>query len=632
MQQIDDKQGKSLSIPVISGPEFASRFALRPSQYAWFLGAGASASAGIPTGYDMIRDFKATLFCRETNLPRREVDSADPVWVARIEDFFSRQNILPPAGDPSEYAKAFELVYPTLADRRAYIAMQVKLGRASFSQRLLSCLLVTKRTPCVFSTNFDNLVETATTLAGQLLSASERADLVVAAIDNAERALRCLDENDWPLLAKIHGDFQSTDLKNTEGELQSQDSRLRSVLVQALSRYGLIVVGYSGRDASVMEALREVLKNEKPYPGGIYWMSRSSSQLLPSVREFLVEAKDKGVDTYILEAQNFDEFAGDVLDFISFSPELEKYLRESLPSPIVRSVPMPTHEALNFPVLRCSALRLNRLPTVARHIRLQKQVNISELRKCLKDSHAKIIVAVAGAEYAAFGEDEELLRVLSPLGPELLGTIELNPDRDSWALGLLYDALTRSLCRGRSLIPRMQSRGHSILVSAGHPKEDEQQRALRLGRLASLRDAYGGEIFGQVKNLGYPFNESLRIRLERSNDQWWCAFDPFTNVDLPKEERQEDGQGNAEVEVGMPVSWRPNPAVDWIRERWATRYNAKWTAIIDAWSKVLSGPDEKIRAFWFEEGKGINAEFAIGSVTAWSRPSHQHAYFSGRQK
>src|SRR5690606_36556883 len=32
----------------------------------------------------MIRDFKAQIFCRETNLSKREIDTADPVWIDRI--------------------------------------------------------------------------------------------------------------------------------------------------------------------------------------------------------------------------------------------------------------------------------------------------------------------------------------------------------------------------------------------------------------------------------------------------------------------------------------------------------------------------------------------------------------------
>ena len=142
----NNRTGWELDIPTISGQQFATRFALRPNQYAWFLGAGASAGAGIPTGYDMIRDFKTRLFCQETKLPRREVDSADPLWVERIDGFFKLHSILPPAGDPTEYARAFEAVYPTLADRRTYIEQQVKVGRPSFAHRVLACLL-TRRPP-----------------------------------------------------------------------------------------------------------------------------------------------------------------------------------------------------------------------------------------------------------------------------------------------------------------------------------------------------------------------------------------------------------------------------------------------------------------------------------------------------
>lgn len=63
------------SISTISAVEFATALALRPNLVAWFLGAGASAASGIPTGYAMIRDFKAQIFCRENNLSKREIDT-----------------------------------------------------------------------------------------------------------------------------------------------------------------------------------------------------------------------------------------------------------------------------------------------------------------------------------------------------------------------------------------------------------------------------------------------------------------------------------------------------------------------------------------------------------------------------
>lgn len=610
-----------MDIPIISGQQLATKFALRPNQYAWFLGAGSSASAGIPTGYAMIRHFKAELFCQESRLPRREVDPTDPLWERRIDEFFKTHALLPPPGDPTEYAKAFEAVYPSPEDRRAYIDKQVGLGRPSFAHRVLAATLSTGKTPCVFTTNFDSLVETATTVVGQLMEPAARHNLVNAAIDSAARAKRCLQENDWPLLAKLHGDFQSVELKNTEGELAGQDAQMRSVLVEACSRFALIIVGYSGRDASVMRALGDVLGKDGPFPGGVYWVTRSPTDLLPAVQEFLAAAIAKGVSAHIVQAQNFDELAGDIADAVSFDGVIERHIQEGQTPPVLRPVPLPTHEALNAPILRCSALRVLAMPQVARRLRFQKPVKMLEIRQALKEAKVKATIAVAGDAYAVFGADEDLLRTFSAFGPTLDGTVDLNPVGDSWALGLLYDALTRALCRERPLNPWLRGRGHSILVSAGRLGEDDEQRRERLDSLKPMQGSYGGPLFGRVPSLGYPFNEGIRIRLERCAGHWWCVFDPYTNVNIPK-----DAEELKVEDEPRSFQWKPNPAADWLRERWAQRYNRNWSVIINAWACLLSG---EARTCGLEGGKGIDATFEVGTVTAWSRPSHDHPYFHG---
>jgi hypothetical protein len=99
----------------MSAAQFATAFALRPDLVAWFLGAGASAASGIPTGYAMIRDFKAQIFCRENSVSKREIDTADPVWIERIDAFFQRTSILPPNGDPTEYCSRLRSGLPTVS-------------------------------------------------------------------------------------------------------------------------------------------------------------------------------------------------------------------------------------------------------------------------------------------------------------------------------------------------------------------------------------------------------------------------------------------------------------------------------------------------------------------------------------
>ena len=66
----------------ISSRAFAERLALNPSGFAWLLGAGASATAGIPTGYQMIQEFRTRLFTSDTGISLREIDPATGLAVS----------------------------------------------------------------------------------------------------------------------------------------------------------------------------------------------------------------------------------------------------------------------------------------------------------------------------------------------------------------------------------------------------------------------------------------------------------------------------------------------------------------------------------------------------------------------
>lgn len=615
-------------IQVMSAADLASAFSLRPHLFAWFLGAGASAASGIPTGYAMIRDFKARIFCRETGYSLREIDSGDQLWIERIDDFFRRTSILPPDGDPNEYSAAFEAVYPNERQRRQYIDDAISKGTPCFGHRVLAALMSSKQLSCVFTTNFDPLVEDSATVANSLLPAESRAKPTVAALDSAERALRCLDESDWPLVAKLHGDYQSIKIKNTGSELERQDERMRHILVEACKRFGLIVVGYSGRDASVMETLESVLKDQNPYPSGLYWVTSSASKLLPAAHQFLERAALAGVDVTIVEAKTFDELAADIMNQVRLPDALIEHVLQRQAPARLQPVKLPEVEARSFPILRYSSLQIESLPGMARRMTLKKTATSPEVRQLLKDQKCRAVVAAIGRELAVFGKDAEVIAALSSLGAQPAGTFELNPVRDSWALGLLYDALVKALSRHRPLLPRYKRSGHSLVVAAPREEEDAEWARRREAQLAQLRFAYEANLTGSVPKLGYPYQEGIFLKLERIEDRWWCGFEPFTFVDVPRE-MQPSQSPEERDDPGWPVIGRGgDPAGDWRRERWARKFNRQWASIIDAWVKLLtSAADGKVRAFGFEDGEGVDAVFSISSVTGWSRPAHHHQYF-----
>lgn len=595
-------------------PAFARSFALNPARRAWLLGAGASAAANVPTGTHMIREFKARLFSDALNLPLREIDTGDPLWVERIDAHFAASGTLPPSGDPDEYAAAFEAAYPDEADRRIYIDNKVADARPSYGHRVLASLVATGQANCIFTTNFDPLVENAVAVARDLATGSPR-PLTVASIDSADRALRCVAESDWPLLGKLHGDFKESRLKNTSDELQHQDASLRAAVVECAHRFGLIVVGYSGRDRSVMDSLHSALEQPGAFPGGIRWVARDPDVLLPAVGEFLDAATAAGVDAAVLEVSTFDELAGAIERQATLPSELVDHLRSSYPQPRVVPVDFRRSDGQLFPVLRCSALPLVELPQSARLVRVGNPLNAQEARSAASERRSRVTVTVRGAEVLAFGSDADLLEAFGHLGAEIAGDVPLNPLFDSVHLGLVYDGLLRALTLGRPLQPLLRRRGHLIRVRPPNRERPREMQQDDERALAGLNKAYGGNLTGKVPGLGWAYAEGARIRLDCFDDQWWCVFEPVTYVERP---RLDPGQPSAQAQGdrGKESGWR--------KERWARRYNPTWAAIIDAWVGLLvDGQTQERAAFPHASGVGSPGAFVIARSTGWSRPAAQ---------
>jgi hypothetical protein len=350
----------SSAAPRLDLPSFLRRHGARAPQAMWFLGAGASASAGVATAGQMTWDFKRRIFCSEERVPLTALQNVDDPRVRdRIQRHFDPTGH-PPLGDPAEYAHYFELAYSSERDRRHYISARVKGAEPSYGHVALAALLAARRARVVWSTNFDPCVETS---AARVFGTT--AELTVTSLDNPGLAEQALSEERWPLYVKLHGDFQSQRLKNIADELREQDARLRAVLVDACRRYGLIVIGYSGRDASIMEALNE---SAKPggYPAGLFWVHRGGSPPLPAVESLVAEAATAGIDAAIVEGETFDEVLADVLHQTSEVPQ-ELMTTVDREAPRLGHAPIPG-AGTAWPVVRTNALAVVDFPSTCRSI------------------------------------------------------------------------------------------------------------------------------------------------------------------------------------------------------------------------------------------------------------------------
>lgn len=149
-------------IPVIGADDFVRRLALRADNTMWFLGAGASASAGIPTAADMIWEFKQRLYVSQRRVePHAVADLSNAAIRARLQAHVDASEQFPTAGAADEYAALFEAVYAAEADRRSYIDSKMVGASPSYGHLALATLMRAGLTRLLWTTNFDPLVADA---------------------------------------------------------------------------------------------------------------------------------------------------------------------------------------------------------------------------------------------------------------------------------------------------------------------------------------------------------------------------------------------------------------------------------------------------------------------------------------
>jgi len=263
--------------------------------HVFLLGAGASISSGIQSAANCIWEWKKDIFIsKNPNLSYQYREYKSETIQKSIQKWIDNEGSYLPLNHPNEYSTYAELAYPINEVRKKYFENICK-GKEPYVGYKILCLLAQKgMIRSVFTTNFDGL----------LVKAAHQTGItpIDITLDTAERIYRTSSRNEL-LCVAIHGDFKYGPLKNTSRELDNQHENFVNILTHHLIDKHLVVIGYSGRDKSLMEALKKAY--QKKGAGMLFWCGYGH-EISPEVKQFLIEVKKTGRKAFFVPTDGFD--------------------------------------------------------------------------------------------------------------------------------------------------------------------------------------------------------------------------------------------------------------------------------------------------------------------------------------
>lgn len=250
--------------------------------FALLIGAGASVSSGVKPACEMINEWHGQLYKQSKS------DKKFDDWL-NDQDWFD---------DEEEYSILFERIYDQPAQRRNYIEECVKNARPSWGYIYLSSIVSQGFFNVTFTPNFDDLLNEA-------CYAYADCKPIVCAHDSAVGTIRVTSAR--PKIIKLHGDFLYDNIKNTVRETESLEKNMRDKFAQFAKEYGLVVIGYSGNDRSIMDVIDTLVRSEDYFPHGVYWCLKKGTKPCRKLDRFLNRER-----VFVVEIEGFDEFTAEL--------------------------------------------------------------------------------------------------------------------------------------------------------------------------------------------------------------------------------------------------------------------------------------------------------------------------------
>src|SRR5580658_9397510 len=132
----------------------------RGARHAFFLGAGASITSGVPSAQTCVWEWKRDIFI--TNNPGLEPQFGELSLAGvrqRIQRWLDRKGGYPTEGSAEEYSFYIEACYPhSPENRRVFFQEKCRVAKPHIGYQLLCLLAETGLVGSIWTTNFDCLV------------------------------------------------------------------------------------------------------------------------------------------------------------------------------------------------------------------------------------------------------------------------------------------------------------------------------------------------------------------------------------------------------------------------------------------------------------------------------------------
>lgn len=250
-----------------------------PGTVAALVGAGTSASAGLPTAWEVRQEL-----IRRVAAAEGAPEPADPEewWRTREEGSAGYDDLLAalaptPAGRRDLLRGFFE---PTPQEREVGQKAPGEVHHA------LARLVADGVVRVVLTLNFDPLIEVAIRQAG-----------VEPVVLDSPTAIAGMDplQHQRALVVHLHGHYLSPETLNTPEELAAYPEATSALVDEVFDRYGLLVLGWS---AAWDDALRRRLQEARTSRYGTWWVDRAPltghAQTLATNRRAFVVINDAG--------------------------------------------------------------------------------------------------------------------------------------------------------------------------------------------------------------------------------------------------------------------------------------------------------------------------------------------------